>query len=80
MGRYRSHDCVYLIVGRQSETPSDHLHRSHTALLDRDDCHDARFGEGFKKKHSIKNWNIYLWGNDFLKDHPRVVVGVDFAL
>ena len=30
--------------------------------------------------YSIKNWNIYLWGNDFLKDHPRVVVGVDFAL
>lgn len=30
--------------------------------------------------YTIKNWNIYLWGNDFLKDHPRVVVGVDFAL
>ena len=30
--------------------------------------------------YSIKSWNIYLWGNDFLKDHPRVVVGVDFAL
>ena len=30
--------------------------------------------------YSIKNWNIYLWGNDFLKDNPRVVVGIDFAL
>ncbi len=30
--------------------------------------------------YSIKSWNIYLWGNDFLKDHPRIVVGVDFAL
>lgn len=30
--------------------------------------------------YTIKNWNIYLWGNDFLKDHPRMVVGVDFAL
>ena len=30
--------------------------------------------------YSIKNWNVYLWGNDFLKDHPRVVIGVDFAL
>ena len=30
--------------------------------------------------YTIKNWNIYLWGNDFLKDHPRLVVGVDFAL
>ena len=30
--------------------------------------------------YSIKNWNIYLWGNDFFKDNPRVVVGIDFAL
>lgn len=30
--------------------------------------------------YSIKNWNFYLWGNDFLKDHPRVVAGIDFAL
>lgn len=29
--------------------------------------------------YTIKNWNIYLWGNDFFKDHPRVVLGVDFA-
>ena len=30
--------------------------------------------------YSIKNWNIYLWGNDFFKDNPRIVVGIDFAL
>ena len=30
--------------------------------------------------YSIKNWNIYLWGNDFFKDNPRVVIGIDFAL
>lgn len=30
--------------------------------------------------YSIKSWNIYLWGNDFLKNHPRVVVGGDFVL
>ena len=30
--------------------------------------------------YSIKNWNIYLWGNDFFKENPRVVVGIDFAL
>lgn len=30
--------------------------------------------------YSIKNWNIYLWGNDFFKKNPRIVVGVDFAL
>lgn len=28
--------------------------------------------------YSIKNWNIYLWGNDFFKENPRIVVGVDF--
>ena len=29
--------------------------------------------------YSIKNWNIYLWGNDFFKSNPRVVIGVDFS-
>ena len=39
---------------------------------------DVNIAAGFY--YTIKNWNIYLWGNDFLKSHPRVVVGVDFAL
>lgn len=30
--------------------------------------------------YSISSFNIYLWGNDFLTDHPRLVMGVDFAL
>jgi len=30
--------------------------------------------------YSIKKWNIYLWGNDFLNHNPRLVVGIDFAL
>lgn len=29
--------------------------------------------------YSIKNWDLYLWGNDIFKSHPRVVVGVDLA-
>jgi hypothetical protein len=29
--------------------------------------------------YSIKQWNIYLWGNDLIKDNPRIVVGIDFA-
>ena len=29
---------------------------------------------------SVKNWNFYLWGNDFLKKNPRIVLGVDFAI
>lgn len=29
---------------------------------------------------TLKNWNLYVWGNDFLKEHPRFIVGIDFAL
>ena len=29
--------------------------------------------------YTIKNWNIYLWGNDFLKNNPRIVIGIDFS-
>lgn len=29
---------------------------------------------------SIQKFNVYLWSNDLLKSHPRIVVGVDFAL
>ena len=30
--------------------------------------------------YSIGKWNIYLWGNDFFKKNPRVVLGIDFML
>lgn len=30
--------------------------------------------------YTIKDWNVYVWGNDFLKSHPRFIVGIDFAL
>lgn len=30
--------------------------------------------------YTIGKWNLYLWGNDFFKDSPRVVVGIDFTL
>ena len=30
--------------------------------------------------YSVGKFNVYLWGNDFFKSNPRVVVGVDFAL
>lgn len=30
--------------------------------------------------YSIGKWNIYLWGNDFFKENPRIVAGIDFAL
>lgn len=30
--------------------------------------------------YSIKRWSFYIWGNDFFKKNPRIVVGVDFAL
>ena len=30
--------------------------------------------------YTIRNWSLYFWGNNFLKSHPRVVIGVDFVL
>ena len=30
--------------------------------------------------YTINNWTFYLWGNDLLKSHPRLVVGIDFTL
>ena len=30
--------------------------------------------------YTIKNWTMYLWGNDFLKSHPRLVLGLEFIL
>ena len=30
--------------------------------------------------YTIKSWNLYVWGNDFLKSHPRFIVGIDFTL
>lgn len=29
---------------------------------------------------SLRDWNFYVWGNDFLQSHPRFIVGIDFAL
>lgn len=39
---------------------------------------DVDIAAGFY--YTIKNWNVYVWGNDFLKDHPRFIVGIDFIL
>lgn len=30
--------------------------------------------------YTLKQWNFYLWGNDFLKSHPRIIIGIDFAM
>lgn len=29
--------------------------------------------------YTIANWNLYLWGNDLLLNHPRIVIGADFS-
>ena len=29
--------------------------------------------------YTFKNWNLYIWGNDLQKKHPRMVVGIDFC-
>lgn len=46
----------------------------HSWLFDQ----DADIAAGFY--YTLKNWNLYVWGNDFLKEHPRVIIGIDFAL
>jgi len=38
---------------------------------------DADIAVGFY--YTLKNWNFYLWGNDFFNDNPRVVAGIDFT-
>jgi hypothetical protein len=30
--------------------------------------------------YTMHHWTLYLWSHDFLKSHPRFVVGLDFAL
>ena len=39
---------------------------------------DVDIATGFY--YTYNNWNLYVWGNDFLKDHPRFVVGIDFVI
>ena len=38
---------------------------------------DAEPAAGFY--YTMKNWNLYIWGHDFLNDHPRFIVGLDFV-
>ncbi|MCQ2207753.1 MAG: hypothetical protein MJZ02_05995 [Paludibacteraceae bacterium] len=30
--------------------------------------------------YTYKDWTFYLWGNDYLKKHPRIVFGIEFFL
>lgn len=30
--------------------------------------------------YTHKMWNFYIWGNDFFKKNPRLVIGVDFIM
>lgn len=39
---------------------------------------DADLAVGFY--YTFNNWNLYVWGNDFLKSNPRIVVGIDSSL
>ena len=39
---------------------------------------DVDLAAGFY--YTIHHWNLYLWGNDFLNRHPRIVAGIDFTL
>ena len=39
---------------------------------------DADLAAGFY--YTFKNCNLYLWGNDYLKTHPRLIIGLDIVL
>ena len=39
---------------------------------------DVDLAAGFY--YTIRHWNLYLWANDLLESHPRIIVGIDFAL
>lgn len=30
--------------------------------------------------YTYKDWNFYVWGNNFFEENPRIVIGVDFKL
>jgi len=59
-------------VGKNSITPM--IGAIHSWKFDQ----DVDLAVGFY--YSIKKFNIYLWGNDFFKDNPRIVIGADFVL
>lgn len=61
---------VFDLIKKKSITPMVGL--DHSWKFD----NDPDIAAGFYFTHSV--WNFYLWGNDFLKAHPRLVVGVDF--
>lgn len=69
----------YLYLGYTCSMPNGHkitpmIGEIHSWKFDQ----DADIAAGFY--YTIKNWNFYLWGNDFLQNHPRIVVGVDFVM
>ena len=80
INRYSSNSVSqYLYLGYNIQLKNGHkitpmLGEIHSWKFDQ----DIDLAAGFY--YTIKNWNLYLWGNDFFKDHPRVVLGVDFVL
>lgn len=38
----------------------------------------ADFAAGFY--YTYMSWNFYVWGNDFFKETPRIVIGIDFKI
>lgn len=80
INRYSSNTISqYIYVGYNIKLKNGHsitpmLGEIHSWKFDR----DSDMATGFY--YTIKSWNFYLWGNDFFKDHPRIIIGVDFAL
>lgn len=41
---------------------------------------DQEVDLAFGAYYSIGKFNLYIWGNDFFKEHPRIVFGIDFKV
>lgn len=64
----------YTIHFKQGRSITPMLGAIHSWKFDQ----DVDLAAGFY--YTVRNWSFYLWGNDFLKSHPRMIVGIDFAL
>lgn len=64
----------YTIPLKKERSVTPMIGMIHSWLFDQ----DVDIAGGFY--YTFKQWNLYVWGNDFLKDYPRIIVGIDFAL
>lgn len=80
----------YNVYNHSSNTISQYLYTGYTFTLGKTQSLTPMIGTIYSWKFdsdadlalgaywTVSNFNIYLWSNDLLKKHPRIIVGVDF--